>query len=48
MSQVWTPVDRVVIHFGSAPDETFGSRDEKVVEQFVERHPEFVIPGRDE
>ncbi len=48
MSNVYTPADRVVVHFGSPPDERYGVRDEKVIDDFVARNPQFTIPGRDE
>lgn len=48
MSNVYTPDDRIVVHFGSPSGETYGSREERVVEEFMARHPEFVVPGREE
>ena len=48
MTNVYTPHDRVVIHFGSPAGEKYGVREERVVDDFVARHPQFEIPGRDE
>lgn len=43
----WTSPDRVVVHFGSSEGTQYGSDDNKVVQEFVRNHPEFILDDKE-
>jgi len=48
MSNIAITPGKVVVHFGSPQGEQYGVREERIVDEFTIRHPEFKIPGRDD